>query len=78
MGACTYGHGPSAPRLCGVVPGLALRYHLIPNAYSLGPSREVVEVVDDAVFEDVPAHLPRDGVRVRVRVRVVGMPLPCL
>ena len=47
-------------------------------AYSLGVSREVVEVVDDAVLEDVPAHLPRDAVRVRVGVRVVGMPLPCL
>ena len=47
-------------------------------AYSLWLSREVVEVVDDAVLEDVPAHLPRDTVRVRAGVRVVGMPLPCL
>ena len=34
--------------------------------------------MDNAVFEDVTAHLPRDGVRVRVGLRVVGMPLPCL
>ena len=47
-------------------------------AYSLGASREVVEVVDDTVLEDVAAHLPSDAVRVRVGARDVGMPLPCL
>ena len=47
-------------------------------AYSLGVSRDVVEVVDDAVLEDVPAHLPSDAVRLGVGARVVGMPLPCL
>ena len=50
----------------------------MPNAYSLGVPREVVEVVDDTVLEDVAAHLPSDAVRVRVGARDVGMPLPCL
>ena len=79
MHAHGHGHGPSAPVWGGPLPCLTIPPNTaIPNAYSLWLSREVVEVVDDAVLEDVPAHLPRDTVRVRAGVRVVGMPLPCL